>query len=502
MHDIESIRKQLDRGDFDPADAALDEALSKTPGDEELLALRGSLRHLQRRFQAAAEDFEAALAKQPNEANWHNALGKSLNNLQQTAAAESAFRRSLEIEPGNAETWHNLAFALRAQGRNHQAADAFSEALQIKPEYVSAWHNAGLVYLAMDDPGQALAAFLKAQTLAADRPRLATHIGVALHNLGRYEDAVATYRKALAGEPEAETQNNLAVSLQELGRDDEALAAYREAAGLAPDDQQIQIKIADLLIGMGQPDQAIDIARKCLARTPGQTGALAVAAVAGQEPGCELLDTELLDFDKLIFQTELAVANYPGSAEEFNRTLATHILGHPTLIYEPAGHATRHGSHTADLLAGEKGPVAIVEKEITAGVHRFLATLDEKKAGFLFDGQPDSWCLTMWAVVMDAQGHQLPHIHPAAWLSGVYYVQVPEEINDHDKGKAGWIEFGAPPDTMNCRGEHRLRIFRPVAGNCFIFPSFFYHRTIPFESKQKRISIAFDAIPSAKPRNC
>ncbi len=62
MSDIESIRKQLDRGELDPAAAALDEALSKTPGDEELLALRGSRRHLQGCFQAAVEDFEAALA--------------------------------------------------------------------------------------------------------------------------------------------------------------------------------------------------------------------------------------------------------------------------------------------------------------------------------------------------------------------------------------------------------------------------------------------------------
>jgi uncharacterized protein (TIGR02466 family) len=103
----------------------------------------------------------------------------------------------------------------------------------------------------------------------------------------------------------------------------------------------------------------------------------------------------------------------------------------------------------------------------------------------------------MWAVVMDAQGHQLPHIHPAAWLSGVYYVQVPGEIGDDDDGRAGWIEFGAPPDTMNCRGEPKLKIFQPVAGNYFIFPSYLYHRTIPFASKQQRICIAFDAIPSA-----
>jgi hypothetical protein len=28
-----------------------------------------------------------------------------------------------------------------------------------------------------------------------------------------------------------------------------------------------------------------------------------------------------------------------------------------------------------------------------------------------------------------------------------------------------------------------------------LFPSYFYHRTIPFESSQRRISIAFDAVP-------
>ncbi|MCZ6561093.1 MAG: tetratricopeptide repeat protein [Gammaproteobacteria bacterium] len=501
MSDSETIAEHLDRGELAPAEAALDEALSKTPGDEELLALRGSLRHLQRRFQAAVEDFEAALAKRPNEPNWHNALGKSLNNLQKEEPAENAFRRSIELEPGNAEAWHNLAFALRTQGKHHQAAEAFSKALEIEPGYVSAWHNLGVVYLAMDDPEQALGAFVEAQKLAPDRPRLGTHIGVALHNLGRYEDAIAAYRAISSIEQDAEAQNNLAVSLQELGRDDEALTAYKKAAQLESSDEEIQIKIADLLIGMGKPGEANDIARQCLARVPGKSGALAVAVVAGQEPGCEIIDPGLLDFDRLIFATELAISSEQGSLAEFNQALVTHILEHPTLVYEPAGHATRFGSHTGDLLAGGKGPIATVEREITAGIGRYLATLDQDKAGFLFAGKPDHWRLTMWAVVMDAQGHQLPHIHPAAWLSGVYYVQVPEEIGDDDGGMAGWIEFGAPPDTMNCRGEPKLKIFHPVAGNYFIFPSYLYHRTIPFASKQQRISIAFDAIPSAMTRD-
>jgi hypothetical protein len=28
-----------------------------------------------------------------------------------------------------------------------------------------------------------------------------------------------------------------------------------------------------------------------------------------------------------------------------------------------------------------------------------------------------------------------------------------------------------------------------------LFPSYFYHRTIPFEASETRISIAFDAMP-------
>ncbi len=32
-----------------------------------------------------------------------------------------------------------------------------------------------------------------------------------------------------------------------------------------------------------------------------------------------------------------------------------------------------------------------------------------------------------------------------------------------------------------------------------LFPSYFYHRTIPFESDEQRISIDFDVMPVAAP---
>jgi hypothetical protein len=42
-----------------------------------------------------------------------------------------------------------------------------------------------------------------------------------------------------------------------------------------------------------------------------------------------------------------------------------------------------------------------------------------------------------------------------------------------------------------------VKAFRPEEGLMMVFPSYFYHRTIPFEAVEQRISIAFDVLPEA-----
>ena len=105
--------------------------------------------------------------------------------------------------------------------------------------------------------------------------------------------------------------------------------------------------------------------------------------------------------------------------------------------------------------------------------------------------------LQAWAVVMQSQGHQLAHTHPDGWVSGVYYAQVPDTVRSDDVSQAGWIEFGRPlPDLMGDAVPHTRRL-QPAAGMLVLFPSYFYHETVPFQGDEQRISIAFDATPSA-----
>ena len=69
-----------------------------------------------------------------------------------------------------------------------------------------------------------------------DSPAYWNNYGLALHNLGRLDAAVASYDRAIALRPDmAEIYYNRANSLQSLARLDEAVAGYDRAIALRPD---------------------------------------------------------------------------------------------------------------------------------------------------------------------------------------------------------------------------------------------------------------------------
>ena len=44
------------------------------------------------------------------------------------------------------------------------------------------------------------------------------------------------------------------------------------------------------------------------------------------------------------------------------------------------------------------------------------------------------------------------------------------------------------------RPAEAVRLIKPEEGLLLLFPSYFYHRAVPFESTDVRVSIAFDVL--------
>ena len=127
-------------------------------------------------------------------------------------------------------------------------------------------------------------------------------------------------------------------------------------------------------------------------------------------------------------------------------------------------------------------------------VHEYFAALPKSHDSVYLAWQPETWRLSMWGVVLESSGYQDPHIHPEGWLSGVYYVRVPKCIG-RDEDDAGFLEFGRGKAALKTKDVSLIKRMQPREGQMVLFPSYYYHRTIPFESEEKRMCIAFDVRP-------
>ena len=103
----------------------------------------------------------------------------------------------------------------------------------------------------------------------------------------------------------------------------------------------------------------------------------------------------------------------------------------------------------------------------------------------------DRWALRTWGTVLTAGGRQSPHLHPLGWLSGVYYVRLPGS----GSGDAGDLEFGCLPERLGASVAPETLALTPRVGRLVIFPSWLYHRTLPFDTPGTRVSVAFDVMP-------
>jgi len=421
--------------------------------------------------------------------------GRALNNLRRLDEAEAAFLRATELSPGHAEAWHNLGHVRWIRGELVGAKEAFGEALNRAPGDVRSLHKLGLIANDENHPEEA-ERLLRMALEIEDLPKVRTHLATVLHKRGADAEAEAELRIAAAMLPEdPEVLTNLAVVLEAVDRLDEAEAALRGALAAAPNDPRILEDFAYLEMRRGQPAAAIEASDRCLALVPGHAGALSIRVPALYAAGRAAEGDALQDFE-LVREYQIDELLPDQAMGALNTALAEHVTTHPSLRFEPAGHATRQGSHTADLLHGTLGPMAAFEDALEVAVAEYVEALPEDPAHPLNQRRPAHWQLTAWSVVMDAQGHQLPHVHPAAWVSGVYYVQIPQVVRGSDPHHAGWIEFGEPPAEFAMPGGHPTQRYHPVEGRMFLFPSWYWHRTLPFQSETQRICIAFDVLPA------
>lgn len=449
-----------------------------------------------RRFNDSLALYRRAIALQPNHAGLNYNFGLALENTERIEQAVAAFRKAADINPNFTLAYSSLARCMGRLGQHEESVKNYRRALALKPDSAELESNLGLALHATGAFGEAIALHNRAIERSAGSERCFCALGETLAACDRHEEAINAFDRALELKPdfhEAIAKKGLA--LEELGRSEEIVSDLKLALEAQPDAANLAMSLARALLQSGDAQGAIDVCDRCLTRHPGLTTALAYRALALREIEKIVAARSLVDLEGFIQPLSIAKPNNFQSISAFNEALTRHILAHPTLMRDPPGHATKSGRHTGELLIEPKGPVADLEQAINAAVNRYMEQHPKVPDHPFLARQPKRWTLNIWSVVLEAQGHQIPHIHPAAWLSGVYYVKIPEIVARSGNNRAGWIEFGQPSANLNCSATPELRDIQPEEGLMVLFPAYFYHRTLPFDTEGTRISIAFDVLP-------
>ncbi len=439
---------------------------------------------------------DRAVSLDPTVPAFHVSRVVALKALGRLEEAVAAYDTAIGLNPDDADCRYNQGLTLVELGRLDDALAAFDRALERNPRFPAALNNRAL---ALQDQGrlnEAIDSFDRALLIDQNAAEVHNNRGLALQDVGRPEEAIFAFDEALRLQPKfAVAHCNRGDALCEVGRPGEALDSFGRALGIAPGFADAFCGQAVALLKKGDGHGALGALDRCLELAPGHIRALAFKVIALQETGRVDEARALVDPARFPVRTSLQLSPRYAGLNDFLSALRDHVLAQPTLAWEPHGKTTRKGSQTARLSPQGGGVFADFVHFLKAAVDRFLGGLPVSTGHPHFFRVPREYRLSIWATVLEGGGHQLPHIHPSGWLSGVYYVSLPPTITDDDREWAGWFEVGRPPADLPVVAESESTMIKPEPGLLLLFPSYLFHRTVPVRGAETRISIAFDVEP-------
>jgi len=457
---------QLNAGETDKALVSLRLAMQLLPREPRAAFRYGTAAFLAGDHARAVEGFDTAARLKPDWPEAWNNLAAAHGKQQDYVAAISAARNALQLAPdANA---HQALAALQSNLFDRVALQEGLQhalrALQLDPSLAPAHRDAAILSRKLGDPAGAETHARRALDLAPHEIDIIDTLGEQLQLNGNTREAVDVYARALRAEVES--------------------PALHRQHGIA-------------LLHDGQFDAARDELDNALRRAPDDQRAIAHlgVAIAHEDPARA---AQWLGLHRHVHAVEMRTPDGFPDADAFHASLADDIRRHSQRRWEPAGLAARNAYLSGDLLQDRTLAIAGFERHLREAIDSFIARCREARGGGAHDEDvflrnvPERYRMHVWATQAAESGFIDTHIHEDSWLSGAYYVELPPVIHDGDETHAGWIEFGRPFGGLPQPPQAALRRICPEVGTLLLFPSYLFHRTLPYTGAGERISISFD----------
>ncbi|GLQ50612.1 tetratricopeptide repeat protein [Dyella flava] len=428
-----------------------------------------------------------------------HALAIALAAASRHAEAERATQHALARGHKSAAVHFTHANSLIALGEFERAETSLRECLRQEPRHIDAHnHLAQLVWMRTGDSAQTTAVLDQAlQIFQGDEALLAAKASI-LQGAG---DVRAAYVCLATSASRAQATPALLVraGLAALEFDPAtALTLAERALRISPDNNASRNLLTAALLGTGDARRALSHCEALLAMTPDDQYLIALQTTAWRLLGDARYDA-CCDYTNLVrpytLQAPSPWTDLAGFLSDLKQSLER--------LHNPHGHALlfqslRHGTETTGDLTRETDPVIqALFKALDAPIRDYIAYIGQgsdplrrrNRGTYRFNGG--------WSVRLRSAGYHANHVHPRGWISSAFYVDLPEGMAEAST-QDGCLAFGQPSIATHPPLQVQ-RVVRPEPGRLVLFPSYFWHGTVPFHSEKTRLTVAFDAVPEPEP---
>jgi tetratricopeptide (TPR) repeat protein len=441
----------------------------------------------QLKLSAAVQDTASILQKQTPSFTEQR---KKVSARKEKKKSTSSNRKNLNqvINPLQVEV--NVLIEHYKKKQYGQAENVAKKLTQRYPNHQLSWKVLGAIFKQTGRLQESLIVNQKAVELVQNDAEAHYNLGITLKDLGRLEEAEASYKNAIAVKPDyVEAHGNLGNTLQELGRLVEAEASYAQALRLKPDFLKTRSEMLDCLYQMDKKSLFFDeldyLTKQGKANSAIGSLTCRSALRYGEEKAnifCKepLKHVLLVDLKSRYNFEEIFVRNVKSILSEDKRSKRIQPL--LSNGYQTSGN----------LFYKENNVTDEIQQAIRLEIERYRINFENSQEGFI-KKWPKEFSLFGWLISMKSGGELQPHIHHKGWLSGSIYINVPPK-SKIDSGNLV-VALGIDSDTTNSHLNLK-KVLDVVTGNMVLFPASLMHYTIPFESEEERVVLAFDVVPT------
>lgn len=453
---------------------------------------------------ASCDIYLKILNKDPNNILALHNLATIKRRIEMPNDALVLLKRAQTLGLDSFQLHHNLGNAFSDLNDIDSAIAAYSKAISLNPYYIDSYKNLAALYSEAGEIGSAIALYENALSANTRSKDIVLELIRNYLRVGSSEKAkllISKYFSARKGSSKDnvdlyDNDEDIALVNAEIKYlENDITGAFETLFGTLRDIKsgKVMLQCAKYAIQTNNTSFVLEHMPELTNKRDSAVMAKAYLTLAERLSGQNAHRQSYCHYESLVKTFELPDTISHDGAADFCKKLSAYLSTQHTATSAPLQQTLNGGTQTRGNIFSQSDNklIGCLKAFCEQSIKDYISELDKvaQPHPYLPALSNDIKFVGAWSVNLSNKGYHTNHVHPEGGLSAVFYVDIPNNLNESDE--EGHLVFGKPNFDLPIDLTHEFSVM-PKVGKLVVFPSYFWHGTIPFHSSEKRLTVAFD----------